>query len=421
MRRVLPPLLALLALPAAFAAPSDVHTEKTGAGWVLKVDGKPFFIQGIACDQAMGEHGEDYLKMAADAGANAVRVYGSVTPVYLDHAQNNGLKVNVGFWFNAIRLKTKESYKDAAHRRALRDEVMAYVRKYKNHPAVLAWTMGNEVFRFTDEKDERDAFGAFLEDLIQTIHKEDPHHPIIYASSYSNDLAELQKWAPDIDIVGVNVTGGANSAIHWTTLHQFDKPVVVTEFAPFGAWEQRKDANDQPYDPFDQFKADNYRSSWRQIKANPQVCIGGFAFLLGDQRNQDSLTWYNMNYGALKRAGYWTIHELYTGKPAPYAYPKITMFEVSPSSGVAPGSRIRVAVTASAASPGKTHTDYFVTSIFSDPLIVEKGRFFPADVKTENGETTVRAPAQAGTYRVYAHVTDDHGSVAIASHSIKVH
>jgi hypothetical protein len=415
-------LLVVLPVSAAVdTAPAEVHTAKIASGWSLLVNSRPYYVKGIACNDMTGDQGEDFLKMAAEAGANTVRIYGDVTPEYLERAQKYGLMVNVGFWFNAIRLQSKESYRDAAHCQMLHDQALAYVRKFKTYPAVLTWTMGNEVFSFSDAPEEKAAFGAFLETLVKDIHKEDPNHPVLYASSYSRCLKDLKKYAPDIDIVGVNVTGGAGSAIHWVEQNDFDKPVLVTEFAPFGSWEQRKDVNGGAYDPFDQFKADNYQSSWRQIQANPKTCIGGFAFMLGAFRNQDSLTWYNMNYGNLKRAGYWMIRELYTGQKPSFPIVKITSLEVTPMANVTPGSRIHMKATTGDAASATLHYDYFITNIASDPLIVEKPTFYPPDVKSSTaGVATIKAPTAPGVYRVYAMVTDGHGNVAIADRTIKV-
>jgi hypothetical protein len=406
---------------ATTAGASVVRLQKDAAGWHLLLNGSPYYVKGISCNDATGDHGEDFLKMAADAGANTVRIYGEVTPEYLDRAAANGLHVNVGFWLNAIRGKTSESYRDKKFCKALRRKALDYVRKYKDHPALLTWTLGNEVFIFTESDKEREAFGRFLKDLIQAVHQEDPNHPIIYASSYTRCLPYLKRWAPDIDIVGVNVTGGAGSAIRWCDKNDFDKPVIVTEFAPFGAWEQRKDVNDLPYDPFDQFKADNFQSSWRQIVSIPERCIGGFAFVLSGLRNQDSLTWYNMNYGGLKRAAYWTLSQIYTGKRPPHPVPKIVAMNASPVSEVKGGEDIEITVKAADTEPVKLTYEYFITNIAKDPLIVQKPVFYPPSTTAlGDGHARVKAPKEPGAYRLYAEVEDPYGNVAIADRSLKV-
>jgi hypothetical protein len=421
LARLVPVLLLVTAVGYSAGNPSPliVNTVKTPTGWSLNVDGKPYYIKGVACNDGLVD-GVDYLNLVAETGANTVRVYGDVTHEYLDLAQRHGLMVNVGFWTNAIRLGSRESYQDKAHTAALKKRALDYVRQFKNHPAVLTWTLGNETFSFTEKESEREAYGRFLEDLVQAVHQEDPNHPVVYSSSHIRCLPYLKRLVPSIDIIGVNVTGGASSAIAWAAKNDFDRPVIVSEYAPLGAWEMRKDPNGQPYDPFDHMKSDTYLSSWRQIQDNPH-CIGGFAFVMGAFRNQDSLTWYNMNYQDLKRAGFWTVRELYTRKKPDNHPPKIIAFTVQPISGLRRASRTHVQVMASDSDGDPLSYEYFVTNIAKDPLIVEKPTFFPTDAKsTEPGVADVQVPKQRGIYRIYAGVKDGHGNIAIGDKTIKV-
>jgi len=414
-------LVSITPLPAdETARPAKVRVVKDRSGWVLKVNDKPFYIKGIACNEGLLD-GVDYLKLVAAAGANTVRIYGDAAPEYLDLARQHGLMVNVGFWTNAIRLHSKESYRNPLHTLELKKKILAYVRWLKDHPAVLAWTLGNETFIFSDAEEERRAYGRFLEDIVKAVHQEDPNHPVIYASSYTRCLPYLKKFVPSIDIIGVNVTGGAGPAISWAERNDFDRPVIVTEFAPLGSWETRQDANQMPYDPFDQFKADTYLSSWRQMQANPRSCIGGFAFVMGGFRNQDSLTWYNMNYGELRRAGYWMVRELYTGRKPENRPPKIVDFFVDPKSGLKPGSWTSVRVRVSDPESDPLTYDYFLTNIAKDPLIVEKAAFFPGGVRSsEPGAAEVQVPQEQGTYRIYVGIKDGQGNIAIADRTVRV-
>jgi hypothetical protein len=256
---------------------------------------------------------------------------------------------------------------------------------------------------------------------VQTIHREDPNHPVIYSSSYTRCLPYLKRLVPSIDIVGVNVTGGAGPAIAWAEKNDFDRPVIVTEFAPLGSWEMRKDPNEMPYDPFDHMKAELYSSSWRAMQANSRSCIGGFAFVMGGFRNQDSLTWYNMNYGELRRWGYWTVRELYTGKKPENRPPRITRISVQPITDLKRGSRTRVQVEAADLENDPLTYEYFVTNIAKDPLMVEKATFYPTDPQPLGpGVAEVKVPNQKGIYRIYAAVKDGKGNIAIANRTIRV-
>ena len=151
--------------------------------------------------------------------------------------------------------------------------------------------------------------------------------------------------------------------------------------------------NNLPFDPFDQMKAEDFTSLWNQIMGDRLDMIGGFAFVLGDPRNQDSLTWFNINWKDSKRDAYWVLYELYTGKAAPKNRPKIGQMILEPSSHVNPGDGLKVHVTVAPSNTGKLHYDYLISDIASDPLIVKTAMIFDAGrPESAPGEVTLTAP-----------------------------
>ncbi|MGA2090655.1 MAG: glycoside hydrolase family 2 TIM barrel-domain containing protein [Endomicrobiales bacterium] len=417
-------LLVSLSTAMAFAVPgSIVKVVKASDGWELIVNGNPFYVKGVGCNEAKGTSGEDFMKMARDMGANAVRNWGGATREYLDKARSNGLMVDLGFWLNPIRGTTTESYQDKAQCDALKKSILSYVDEMKDHPALLSWNIGNEVFHFTEDNNERIAFGRFLEDVIEQIHKHDPNHPVIYASAYVSGLPFLKEYVPSLDIVGANVYGNFTGIKNRLKELDYDKPILATEFGPYGAWDVKKDKNALPYDPSDQIKASNYDAMWKQIQSIGKASFGGFAFVLGNQRNQDSLTWWNVNLGDNRRAAYWTLYKLYTGCTPANEIPRISSFATDISSPLTPGARFQVKTTLSSplVSQTKLRYKYFITNIFGDPLIVEQPCFFPANAHvTDLGTADLQAPATPGKYRVYVTVSDDNKNIAVADRSILV-
>jgi len=408
-------------LQAAARPPADVQLMKTSSGWELRVDGKPFFIQGVGCNSALGSAGEDYLEMAKELGANAVRTWGDTSLAYLDRADQLGLKVAVGFWLNAVRPETPQSYQKAARRRILKERILRGVRRAKNNPAVLLWGVGTEVFSHTRSPQEKKAFAAFLSDLIESIHREDPHHPIFYGSSDQTDLPDVSAFAIPVDLIGIDTYGAPGQGMGWLQRHSFDKPAILAEFGPHGAWDVPKDKNGVPFDPSDALKAADYEATWHQLAAYHGRCLGGFAFVLGEPRNQDSVTWFNINDGARRRKAYWTLYHLYTGLKPPRPVPQISEFIVDAATGVRAGQRFGVRTTAAVADHRPLTYSFAIAKIFSDPLIVEPPRYTAADPQeTAPGAASLRAPEKPGVYRVYARVSDPQGNVAIADRSIRV-
>ena len=78
-----------------------------------------------------------------EMNANVVRTWGEVlSKTWLDDLYNDGVDpiyVLMGFWINC-----NENYGDPVIRQAYIDGFTAYVNEYKDHPAVLAWGIGNE-------------------------------------------------------------------------------------------------------------------------------------------------------------------------------------------------------------------------------------------------------------------------------------
>jgi hypothetical protein len=413
---------AMLASSPAFSQPKKVVVTKEDGEWKLLVGYKRFFVKGVGCQQAVGEKGEDYLKMAHDMGANAVRTWGGAPRSYLDRAEQNDLMVDLGIWLNPIReTGGKESYQDADYRHTLQASILKYVNTMKDHPALLMWNIGNEAFAYTDDPKEKAALGHFLEEMVKEVHAVDPNHPILYSCSADRDLADVEKYVPDLDIMGTNVYGSLSPVLGWMRNNGKERPVLVTEFGPLGSWDCPKDKNGIPFDPMDHVKSSDYASVWRQIAAAETKCLGGFAFVLGEPRNQDSLSWYNVNYGELRRDAFWLLYQMYTLLTPPNRPPKFSEMHVDKAKDLAPGERIEVWATAHDKENDKIQYDYFITHIAGDPLIVEPARFYPVEAeKLGPGHARLKVPNDPGSYRVYVLATDGHQNAAIINRSIRV-
>ena len=79
------------------------------------------------------------------------------------------------------------------------------VLKYKDHPALLLWGVGNEVdLLYSNTK----VWNA-INDIAKMIHEVDPNHPTstVTAGLDSNEVVLIKANAPHIDIYGVNTYG----------------------------------------------------------------------------------------------------------------------------------------------------------------------------------------------------------------------
>ena len=120
-------------------------------GKFLRVGDERFLVKGVTygtfapdadgCQfPAPAQVARDFLAMA-DAGINTVRIYTPPRPDVLDAASQAGLKVMVGIpWAQHV------AFLDVARlAREARDTVVATVRRFADHPALLLFALGNEV------------------------------------------------------------------------------------------------------------------------------------------------------------------------------------------------------------------------------------------------------------------------------------
>ena len=145
-------------------------------------------------DERTVEH--DFERMSA-AGLNAVRTY-TVPPRWLlDAAQRNGLYVMVGVpWEQHVAFLD-----DSSRARSIEQRVRESVRACVGHPAVLCYTIGNEIPAPIVRWHGRRRIEAFLERLYRAAKSEDPEGLVTYVNYPSTEYLQL----PFLDLVCFNV------------------------------------------------------------------------------------------------------------------------------------------------------------------------------------------------------------------------
>ena len=108
--------------------------------------------------------------MLAKLGGNSTRTWGfdQLEGGLLDQAHRHGLTVSVGIW-----LRHDLDYADEKQVAEQIRLAMEGVRKYKDHPAVLLWGIGNEM----EGGGENLAVWKHVEVLARKIKEEDPGRP----------------------------------------------------------------------------------------------------------------------------------------------------------------------------------------------------------------------------------------------------
>jgi beta-galactosidase/beta-glucuronidase len=225
---LLPMLIDTVTILLANQTPSVVKVSHQGPGFELTVNGKPFLVKGAG--------GDGSKSMLAAAGANSFRTWGSDNlDAQLDEAQKLGLKVTVGIWLG--HEEQGFSYNDPQAVEDQFQKAKAAILKYKNHPAVLMWGIGNEMEGYAAGDNPK--IWRAVEDIAHEAKKQDPNHPTmtVIAEIGGKKVPSINTYCPDIDIVGINSYGGVASLPTRYKEAGGVKPYIVTEFGPPGVWE----------------------------------------------------------------------------------------------------------------------------------------------------------------------------------------
>ena len=169
--------------------------------YTLMRDGEPYSIRGAGIEFA------DIGNFAAQGG-NSLRTWRtdsrfSTGQEVLDEAARHGVTVVLCIEIGRERLgfDYDDEHAVAEQFEFARGEVM----KYKDHPALLAWMVGNEANLFFENPRVFDA----INDIAGMIHEVDGLHPVTTAlAGFNPELAGLiEQRAPDLDFVSIQMYG----------------------------------------------------------------------------------------------------------------------------------------------------------------------------------------------------------------------
>jgi hypothetical protein len=274
-------ILLFTLLPLASA---EVKIVPAGTGFQLLRNGQNYFINGAG--------GMRSMELLPPAGANSVRSWSPPTDADMNKAHSLGLSVMVGLPVGKPRQGF--DYSDAAAVQKQRERVRELVRKYKDHPAVLIWALGNESELRADEK-TRIVLWKEIEELAKIVKQEDASHPVItvLAGVGRSNLIELIQHCPTLDAVGINTYGGMLKLPQAVQAQGWKKAWMVTEFGPRGHWEVDKTPWGLPIEDTSTEKAEFYAKAYESgIKGQP-ACLGSYVFQWG-QKQEKTHTWYGL-------------------------------------------------------------------------------------------------------------------------------
>lgn len=397
--------------------PTVVRILQTNNGYQLFKDDAPYIINGVG--------GSSDLKRLKEYGGNTIRTWDAegIAPL-MDEAHELGIMVVVGIWLEHARHGFDYSQPESKDKQLMR--VSQFVHEFKDHPALLAWGVGNEL-ELGGSMD-----GALLQinDAAELIKSIDTNHPTmaVIAEIGDDKAIRIQNECPNIDFLGINSYGGMGSVSSRLESQGCTMPYAITEFGPVGHWETGLSPWGAPYEQSSAGKAAFIRTNYdKTVQPNlGKQCLGSFAFLWGHKQEKTE-TWY----GLLLPSGETTqsvdvLSELWTGN-APQNKAPIVKSIVTEADLTSLKPAQRVSVTVDAIDPDD---DTMTTQWRVIPESTQQsagGDFESAIVEVElvvethsSTHATITMPSAPGAYRIFVTLRDGHNHAGTANLPILV-
>lgn len=406
---------------------STVQVVQQGDGaFALLRNGQPYMVKGAGTGNGDGLGGGD-LALIAASGGNSIRTWGveqleqSVDgKPLIDRAHKLGLTVTVGLWVQHPRHGF--DYTDPERIRIQRTRIRDAVVKYRDHPALLAWGLGNEMEAFSPEVSTV-LIWQELNHLAGMIKELDPNHPVmtVIAETGQSKIDEIHQHYPNLDILGVNSYSGAPTVGTRLVEQGWNGPYMLTEFGVTGPWETAKTPWDAPIETDPGTKAlETYTAYKLDRDNNIGRSLGSYVFFWG-HKQETTATWFGMFLPTgekLPRVD--AMAYAWSGKWPDNRTPKLISLDTPVAfSSVQPGTASHAEVECVDREGDTLRYVWDIRAESTDRKIGGDAEAAPPSFATaiKQGQGTARiefkAPNIAGAYRVFVSVFDDQGGAAV--------
>ncbi|MDX1381301.1 MAG: glycoside hydrolase family 2 TIM barrel-domain containing protein [Xanthomonadales bacterium] len=395
---------------------------------IVERDGRYHLLRGGEIYEVKGA-GLEFGNMEALAahGGNSFRTWRT------DNGQQSGFEVldraealglTVALCIEIGRERHGFDYDDEAAVAAQLAYARGEVEKYKDHPALLVWIIGNEPNLFFENPKVFDA----IDEIAEMIHEVDGRHPATTAlAGFKTELAQLIRTrAPALDFVSIQMYGDIVNLPRYLAEAGWDRPYMVTEWGATGHWEVAKTSWDSPVEQHSSAKADSYLRAYRSaIAVDPARVLGSYVFLWG-QKQERTPTWYGMFLAdGAETEVIDVMHYLWNGAwPADRA-PRVQAMRLDGRVAgeeivLPPGATADVAFDVEDPEGGALRYRWEVmreseaTQTGGDREAIPEtldGLVTPGDA----GRIRLAAPAEPGAYRLFAYAYDGQGKAAHAN------
>jgi len=124
------------------------------------------------------------------------------------------------------------------------ERLRAEVLKYKDHPALLMWGIGNETNLFMGDGASRFfdhiRLSKAINDIAQMIHQADPNHPAVMMVKGGSSNRFHTLICDQVDLIAYNSFEPIGDQLKKSS---WSGPYIVSEFGQLGYWASRQTDN----------------------------------------------------------------------------------------------------------------------------------------------------------------------------------
>ncbi len=395
--------------------PVLVEVRQENGRYQLYRGGEPYYIKGAG--------GTRYFDRLAAYGGNSVRTWSTDNAQeVLDNAYKNGLTVTMGL--EVGRERHGFDYDDTQAVAQQLAELRKEVLKYKDHPALLIWGIGNELnLSYTNP-----LVWEAVNDIATMIHEVDPNHPTstMLAGLNKIEMEYIREKVPALDILAVNAYGDLPKIPARLREFGWTGPYMITEWGPTGHWEGPQTPWKAAVEETSSEKAAVYKSRYEATMGQDKSqCIGSYVFLWG-QKQERTPTWYGLFTEDGKESEVVDVMQyLWTGNWPQNRAPHLDAFKLDGQIAtnnvyLKPGKSYKV--NADVEDPDKDPLTYRYELLPESTDLKEGGdrenrpQPIPDHItETGDGKADLKAPVKEGAYRLFVYAYDGNNNVATAN------
>ncbi|MBN1407428.1 MAG: DUF4434 domain-containing protein [Calditrichaceae bacterium] len=395
--------------------PVKAEVKRVNNSYTLIREGRPYYIKGAG--------GSSRLAELARRGGNSIRTWSTHrAQAVLDSAQKYNLTVMMGL--HVERERHGFDYNDEMAVAEQLKRLQKEVENYKNHPALLAWGIGNELnLRYTNKK----VWNA-VNDIAKMIHRVDPNHPAttMLAGIGKEEVDYIKEHGQNIDFLCIQMYADVINVRERVAQAGWDGPYAITEWGATGHWEVAKTDWGAAIEQTSTERAKVLQERFENaIKPDTTQCLGSYVFLWG-QKQERTPTWYGLfteNGEIMESID--VLQYLWIGTWPVNRVPQIFDIKLN---GQTRYDNIRISANTRAVLMFRSH-DFENDSLIVDAELLPESTDLgdggdhesrPETInnlisKTEQNTVTFNTPSKKGAYRIFVYIRDGHNHAAAAN------